>query len=94
MEVPGTVFMPPLTAQALNSAANGVSSPGISISSGWIKLSKIPIPIGPQVSFHVDMFTGSAVAALVTLLNTDSAALYTQEAELQVRLKGVFTRSQ
>lgn len=94
LEVPGSIFIPPVFGNALNSAANSATSPGEFISSGWVKLTKIPIPIGPQVSFHVSHFAGSAVAANKTILDTASDVLNTQLAEYQVRLKGIFTRSQ
>ena len=90
---PGTVFLNPMQSAALNSAANGAPQQGAYISTGWIKLSSTPIPIGQMVTFSVIMRTGAAVAANLAILNTASDVLDTQEAQMQCRLRGILTRA-
>lgn len=90
LEMPGTSFFPPVFVAALASAANGMSV-GNFMLSGWVTL-KLPIVIEGGAAFSVSMKTGSANATLQTALNTASAALYTANCQMQVRVKGTLIR--
>jgi len=95
-QAPGSVFLCPIHVAARNTVVTATDrnvNVGDYISSGWIKLSATPIPIGQLVSFNVIMRSGSAVAANVTILNTASDVLDTQEAQIQCRLRGILTRA-
>ncbi len=89
-EMPGSVFFPPVYANALNSAANGTSV-GSHTSSGWVSL-KLPVVIEGGAAFSVQMNSVSAIVALQTILNTASDALATQNAQIQFRMKGTLIR--
>jgi len=91
-QTPGSCFTASIQALALGSAAN-VARVGEQITSGWLKLGATPIPIGQLVTFSVDQFNKSAIAAVTTILNTASDVLSTQNALQQARLRGVLTRS-
>jgi hypothetical protein len=94
LQVPGTVFLAPVQVSGLASAANEQPSFGGSyISTGWVKLSSTPIPIGQMVTFNVIMHSGSAIAANAAILDTASDVLDTQEAQMQCRLRGILTRA-
>ncbi len=90
MQIPGTVLFPPVFSHALNSAANG-GDVGYHTSSGWMSL-KLPIVIEGGAAFSMDMASGSAIAALGTILNTASDVLNTQNAQVQCRMKGTLLR--
>lgn len=92
-QAPGSVFLNPIQVAALNSAANGGLPGGEYISTGWVKLSSTPIPIGQMVSFNVVMKSTSGIAATLALINTASTTLYTQNAQIQCRLRGILTRA-
>jgi hypothetical protein len=92
---PGAEFIPGFFAAmrtTIVDATDEAMRVGDVIQSGWIKY-ETPIPLGELVSFNVTQRTGSAVAALVTILDTASNLLAAQNAALQVRLRGTLTRS-
>lgn len=90
LETPGSAFFPPVFVAALATAANGMTS-GQFMLSGWVSL-KLPIVIEGGAAFSVSMKTGSASSTIATALNTASAALYTANCQMQVRLKGDLVR--
>lgn len=93
-QVPGTVFLPSVYVNARTTivdATDRTFGTGSIVTSGWMSLD-IPVTIESSANFSVIQRTGSAIAALVTLLNTASDVLATQNAALQVRLKGWLTR--
>lgn len=95
MQKPGTEFLPGFYAHVratIVDATDRIMRSGDVIQSGWLKF-ETPIPLGELVSFNVTQRSGSAIAALVALLNTASDGLATQNAALQVRLRGTLTRS-
>lgn len=92
---PGTEFLPGFFAAVRSTMVDATDRPirvGDVIQSGWVKF-ETPIPLGEMVSFNVTQRTGSAIAALVTILDTASDLLEAQNAALQVRLRGTLTRS-
>lgn len=91
LQLPGSIFAPALATTALASAANGIAAFGTWSASGWYKLD-IPITIESTAQFSVIQQSQSANGTLVTLLNTASDVLATQNAALQIRLKGILTR--
>lgn len=97
-QAPGSVYFPPIFINSLNTittatdrSVNNVG--GGFISTGWVKLASTPIPIGNLVNFSVRMATSTADAALVTIVDTASDILNTQNAQMQCRLRGILTRS-
>lgn len=97
-QAPGTVFHPPIAINSLAAVTTATDRPATNVGggyihSGWVKLASTPIPIGNLVNFSVRMASSTAAAALVTLLNTASDTLNTQNAQMQCRLRGVLTRS-
>lgn len=95
MQKPGTEFLPGFFAAVRSTivdATDQVVRVGDVIQSGWLKF-ETPIPLGEMVSFNVTQRTGSAIAALVTILDTASDLLEAQNAALQIRLRGTLTRS-
>jgi len=93
LQKPGSVFLPHNPVSGLNSAANGAPVQSTFISTGVVRLSATPIPIGQLVSFSMIQRTGSGTAALTTILNTASDVLATQIAQLQMHLTGILTRA-
>ncbi len=91
-QAPGSSFLAMIQAVALASAANGLRV-GENIAGNWQKIQATPISIGQLVSFSVEQISGSKIAAIQAKLNTASDALATQLAMLQVKLKGILTRS-
>lgn len=89
-EIPGSAFFPPVYAVGLTSAANGIRV-GEHTASGWMTL-KLPVVIEGGAAFRVAMKTGSAVAALQTILNTASDTLATANCQMQFRMKGTLIR--
>jgi len=95
MQKPGAEFLPGFYAHVRSTIVDATDRPmrtGDVIQSGWLKF-ETPIPLGEMVSFNVTQRTGSAIAALVTILDAYSELLNTQNAALQVRLRGTLTRS-
>jgi hypothetical protein len=95
MQKPGSEFLPGFFAAVRSTMVDATDRPirvGDVIQSGWLKL-ETPIPLGEMVSFNVTQRTGSAIAALVTILDTASDLLEAQNAALQFRLRGTLTRS-
>lgn len=93
MQKPGSEFLPSFMAASISAAANVAAAQSMFISTGEIKLAATPIPIGQLVTFGVVQKTGSATSALQTILNTASNNLNAQNAQLQIRLKGILTRA-
>ena len=93
LQKPGSELLPPLVAAALNSAANGAFPQSSFISTGSIKLNATPIPVGQLVTFSGIQRTGSAIVAINTILTAAYSALNTNNAQLQMRFKGILTRA-
>lgn len=90
-QVPGTEFLP--TVHYAGAATAASITLGQYWTSGWTKLNLTPVVLGQLVSFSVRQIMGNQITAGVTAINTAMALLNAQNAELQVRLRGVMTRS-
>lgn len=90
LEVPGTVFVPPVFENGVNGAANPQRA-GEHTASGWMKL-KLPIVIEGGAAFNVKMLTRAASATVEAALNEASDDLASFNAQLQCRLKGTLIR--
>jgi len=90
-QAPGTEFIPTIHGVGVGSSTATVRLVGDVMTAGWCKLAATPIPIGQLVSFQVIQRCASVNAA--TQLSSCFGILNTQEAELQVRLRGLLTRS-
>lgn len=98
LQKPGTEFLAPYAIAARQTVVTATDRAnaglgGSIIATGRIKLSTTPIPIGQLVTFQVIQRSGSATAAIATILDTASDVLNTQDAQLQVRLHGILTRA-
>lgn len=95
LQLPGSVLLAPIQTAARGTVITATDRPvntGNMLASGWFKLGTTPIAIGNLTSFSVVMKSGSGNAAIATILNTASAALYTQLAQIEFRLGGILTR--
>jgi hypothetical protein len=95
-QVPGTELLPAAPVALTSSLAAASGGPGRSgdyWTSGWCKLNVTPIVLGNQVSFSVKQIMGNQITAGVTAINTAMALLNAQDAEIQVRMRGILTRS-
>lgn len=94
LQFPGTMLMPAIMSRATGtiSATLGTVLVGDYLASGWMKLAA-PIILGELVSFSCVQITGSATAAVTTLLNTASATLFAAGSVMQMKLRGTLVRS-
>lgn len=92
-QAPGANFLNSVQVAGLNSAINGADTVGYFLATGWQKLSATPIVVGQLVTFSVIQRSGSNIAAVATILDTASDVLNTQNARLEVRLRGILTRA-
>lgn len=94
LQFPGTMLMPAMMNRATGTVSATLASipVGDYLASGWMKLAA-PIILGELVSFSVVQITGSATAAVTTLLNTASNTLNTAGSVLQMKLRGTLVRS-
>lgn len=95
LQMPGSQWLPAIygnARQTIVQATDMMTRAGEILSSGWAKLAAA-IPVGELVSFSVVQLSGSAVAALATILSAASDRLATQNAQLQLQLRGTLLRS-
>lgn len=90
-QVHGTELLPAAPLNVLGTA-NAIRT-GDYWTSGWTKLNSTPIVIGPNVTFSVRQIQGQQIAAALVAVNTAMALLNAQDAELQVRMRGILTRA-
>ena len=90
-EVPGSELIPTAALNVVGSA-NALRT-GDFWTSGWTKLNITPIILGSQVSFSVVQIQGQQTAAALAQVNNAMAAAVVQNVEVQVRIRGILTRS-
>lgn len=90
-QVPGSEFIP--SAAVVGAATAATVRIGDYWTSGWRKLGATPIAIGQLVSFQVRQIQGNQITTGLAAINTACALLNAQDAEIQVRLGGILTRS-
>lgn len=91
-QIPGSEFIPTIHGVGIASTNIGpIRAVGDVIMSGWSKIRATPIMIAQLVTFKVIQRCASVNAA--AQLTAAFAKLNNQEAEIQVRLRGLLTRS-
>jgi hypothetical protein len=90
-QVPGTEFVP--TVPVAQVATANLRQSGDYWTSGWVKINVTPVAIGNLVSFKVLQRQSNQITAALTQINRAMAAANAQDVEVQMRVRGVLTRS-
>lgn len=91
LQVPGSSFVPAIPITGTGSTV-GINRIGDTISSGYVKLVRIPIPIGNQVNFQVIQRLGNPDSNVLTVLNAAATELNGNYSTMQVKLEGALQR--
>ena len=90
-EAPGTLFLPKPMFLVGPQVANGEDSVTVGriLTYGWYDFAPVPVPLGAQENFSVKQVVGNPTAAVRTILDESSNLLNTQEATMQLTLRGL-----
>jgi len=94
-ECPGSLFFPKPMFMVGPQVANGEDSVTVGriLGYGWYDFSPVPVPLGAEEHFYVNQTVGNPTAAVETILDESANLLKTQEATMQVTLRGVTVHS-